>query len=337
MNNNPENQFKKSLIIIILVFAVVVYIMIKPDIFSGLKKNDVLKLSSKKPWQEEFNSDDIIDDVDVKIVYKDNEFKKEESENPFDFDLKQENNDEYWVTGSIPINPMSDLNFKTKDEIYSLRKSFVEKTMFKNKKYVPSEDVFGQIADKKPWLGIQALTCSGKGPNANKGLSEESRYINNPTMLIGLDRVSFDDKPKNMCSVVDYLMPVKINYSKDENTIKVIFEVSEYRGDLGTEFLLKGLNAKDLGFKYAYADKTENVVFLQQDKNISTDYHMFKDFIHLGTVCGVKGGCNNGSPFQKELNYTVMKYPATIHFKLWKKIPKNKEMPADINYLIIMR
>ena len=82
-------------------------------------------------------------------------------------------------------------------------------------------------------MGIEALTCYGKGPNAYKGLSEESRYINNPTVLVGLDRVSFDEKPRKQCSPVDYLMPVKINYSKDENTIKVIFEVSAYKGSLG--------------------------------------------------------------------------------------------------------
>lgn len=232
---------------------------------------------------------------------------------------------------------MIDLNYKTKDEIYKLRKSYVEKTIFKNRRYTPSEDVFGQIIDKKPWLGIDALTCYGKSSKSHLGLSEESRYLNNPTMLIGLDRVSFDEKPKSQCSVVDYLMPIKINYSKDENTIKVIFEVSEYRGDLGKEFLLKGLNAKDLGYSYAYADKVENLTFIQPNGNISTNIHQFKDFIHLGQACGVAGGCNNGSPFQKELNFTVMKYPALIHFKLWKKEPKNKDIKEDINYLIILR
>ena len=147
----------------------------------------------------------------------------------------------------------------------------------------------------------------------------------------------FDEKPKNLCSPVDYLMPVKINYSKDDNMIKVVFEVSQYKGELGRNFLLKGLNAKDLGFKYAYADKIDNVVFIKQDGNISDDVYEFKDFIHVGFACGVKGGCNNGSPNQKELHYMVMRYPATIHLKLWKKIPKNTDAKADINYLIIMR
>jgi hypothetical protein len=132
-------------------------------------------------------------------------------------------------------------------------------------------------------------------------------------------------------------MPVKINYLKDENIINIEFEVSSYKGDLGKEFLLKGLNAKDLGFKYAYADKTENLAFLQPDTNISTNIKEFKDVIKLGNACGVNGGCNNGSPFQKELNFTVMKYPATIHFKLWKKLPKNKDMKADINYFIMLK
>ncbi len=333
MNKNPEEQFKNFLIIIVLVSAAIIYFIVKPDFSDATHSKNGIKLSSQKPWVEDFAQDkNEIDDVDIQLTYKENKFKQEESEQNF-----KHTDEDYWVTGSVPINPMSDLNNKTKDEIYAQRKFFVEKTIFKNKKYRPSKDVFGKIADNKPWLGIEALTCYGKGPNAYKGLSEESRYINNPTMLIGLDRVSFDEKPQSMCSVTDYLMPVKINYSKDDNTIKVIFEVSEYKGDLGTEFLLKGLNAKDLGFVYAYADKTENVVFLQQDKNISTGVHLFKDFIQLGTVCGVEGGCNNASPFQKELNYTVMRYPALLHFKLWKKRPKNIETKEDINYLIILK
>ncbi|MBR2525494.1 hypothetical protein IKE67_03405 [bacterium] len=336
MNNNTENQFKKFLIIIVIIVSAIIYGIIKPDFFKD--KNSVLKLSSQKPWQEEFLQDKAdIDDVDIKIEYPENEFKKDDAENKFDFDFAKPSEDEYLITGSIPINPMTDLNYKTKEEIYKLRKSYVEKTIFKNRRYTPSEDVFGQIADKKPWLGIEALTCYGKNPKAHMGLSEESRYINNPTMLIGLDRVSFDEKPKNLCSVVDYLMPVKINYSKDENTIKVVFEVSEYRGDLGKNFLLKGLNAKDFGYLYAYADKLENVAFLQPDVNISNNVHQFQDFIHLGQACGVSGGCNNGSPFQKELNFTVMKYPASIHFRLWKKQPKNPETKEDINYLIILK
>ena len=335
MNSNPENQFKQFLIIIILVVSAIIYWIVKPDFFSNGKS--VLKLSSLKPWKEEFSQEKgEIDDIDIKFDYPENEFKKEDDSDDKFFGLGQYNN-EYLITGSVPINPMSELNYKTKEEIYNLRKSFVEKTIFKNRRYNPSEDVFGQIADNKPWLGIDALTCYGKGPNAYKGLSEESRYINNPTMLIGLDRVSFDEKPKSQCSVVDYLMPVKINYSKDENTIKVVFEVSKYQGDLGTEFLLKGLNAKDLGYPYAYADKIENLVFIQPDINISTNIHRFQDFIHLGQACGVKGGCNNGSPFQKELNFTVMKYPASIHFRLWKKHPKNVDIKADIDYLIVLK
>lgn len=342
MNNDPEKQFKKYLIIVIVVFIVIICAIVKPDFFGSRNGNNGLELSSDKPWKEEFAQEyEKIDDVDIQFTYPENEFKKEESEIEKEDSLKSgfehDNDDKYWVTGSIPINPMSDLNKKTKSEIYSQRKNFVETSIFKSMRYKPSESVFGKIDDKKPWLGIESLTCYGKNSNSAAGLSEESRYINNPTMLIGLDRVNFDEKAKKLCSVTDYLMPVKINYSKDENTIKVVFEVSAYKGNLGSEFLLKGLNAKDLGFKYAYADEAQNVVFLQQDKNISKNPYMFKDFIQVGMACGLKGGCNNGSPFQKELNYIVMKYPATIHFKLWKKAPKNKEAKADINYLIILK
>ena len=334
--NSDNHQFKNFLIVIIVVVGLILYFMINPSLFGNIQKKGALKLSSQKPWQEELeDEDDTIDDVDIHLEYPENEFKKEEANNPFE-KFNKEEVDEYWVTGSVPINPMTDLNYKKRSEIYQLRKNYVEKTIFKNRNCVPTEEVFGQIVDKKPWLSIEALTCTGRGVKANIGLSEESRYINNPTMLVGLDRLSFDDKDKKDCTPVDYLIPIKINYSKDENTIKVIFEVSAYRGNLGHTFLLKGLNARDLGFKFAYADVLKNTVFTQKE-NVSTNIYAFKDFIHLGNACGVQGGCNNGSPLQNELKFTTMAYPATIHMKLWKKMPKNKDVKPDINYLIILR
>ncbi|MGN0018976.1 MAG: hypothetical protein ACI37S_08050 [Candidatus Gastranaerophilaceae bacterium] len=338
MNPNPENEFKKFLIIILVVAFTIICMNIRPDLQRAFRQNKVLRLSMQKPWQENID-DKKIDDVDIDFTSPKDEFKEDEdSDDSFDMDFSQKDaEDEFWVTGSIPIVPMSDLNGKSKIMILAQRKLYVESTIFKNRNYRPSMEVFGMIDDKKPWLGIEALTCKGKGPSAYLGLSEESRYLNNPTMLVGLDRVNFDEKPKNLCSPVDYLMPVKINYSKDDNMIKVVFEVSQYKGELGRNFLLKGLNAKDLGFKYAYADKIDNVVFIKQDGNISDDVYEFKDFIHVGFACGVKGGCNNGSPYQKELQYSVINYPAEIHLKLWKKLPKNKNAEGDINYLIILK
>ena len=338
MNPNPENEFKKFLIIILFISFVVICVLVKPNPLRIFHNSGVLKLSAQKPWEESIDDEDI-DDVDIDFAAPEDEIQNDDDlENHFgmDFGVK-ELEDEFWVTGSVPIIPMSDLNGKSKSEIYVQRKLYVENTIFKNRHYKPSEDVFGRIDETKPWLGIEALTCYGKGQNSSKGLSEESRYLNNPTMLIGLDRVNFDEKPKNLCSPIDYLMPVKINYSKDDNMIKVVFEVSQYKGELGRNFLLKGLNAKDLGFKYAYADKINNVAFIKKDGNISDSIYEFKDFISVGNACGVKGGCNNGSPFQKELQYAVINYPADIHIKLWKKLPKNMNTKEDINYLIILK
>ena len=358
MQTHPDNQFKKVLIAILIIFSGTIIYTLKPD-FEIFKKDEALKLSSDKPWVEnfdEFEENNQIDDIKINVTYN-NPFKKVEEQeikdnsavkseqnkqkqpdydDGLDINFLSQNIDEFWVTGSIPLNPMSEYNGKTKKEIYKLRKDYVEKSIFKNRNYTPSDEVFGKIADKKPWLGIEAVTCKGKGQNANKGLSEESRYINNPTVLIGLDRLNFDEKPQAQCSPIDYLQPIKINYSKDENTIKVIFEVSEYKGTLGRNFLLKGLNARDLGFDYSFADNTQNIVFIEKN-NISTDIYKFKDSIQLGTACGVKGGCNNAVPYQKELSYAVIKYPASIHFKLWKKKPKNTKTKSDINFLIILR
>lgn len=357
MQKRPKNPFKKVLIAILIIFIGLIIYILKPN-FQMFKKEEALKLSSEKPWVEnfdEFEDNNNIDDIKINVTYNNpfkqkeepekketSPIKKEQDTQHLDYDkgldinFLSQNSDEFWVTGSVPLNPMSEYNDKTKEDIYKIRKNYVEKSMFQNRNYKPSEEVFGKIADKKPWLGIEAATCKGKGKNAHKGLSEESRYINNPTVLIGLDRLNFDEKPQNQCSPIDYLQPVKINYSKDENTIKVIFEVSEYKGTLGRNFLLKGLNARDLGFKYSFADNTKNVVFIEKN-NISTDIYEFKDSIQLGTACGVKGGCNNAVPYQKELSYAVIKYPASIHFKLWKKKPKNINTKSNINFLIILR
>ena len=99
---------------------------------------------------------------------------------------------------------------------------------------------------------------------------------------------------------------------------------------------LVGLNARDLGYKYVYATKAQNVIFDSQ-RNISNTVHEFRDFIHLGGSCGYKDGCNNGSPYQSELDYKYSDYPSTMEFKLWKQRPEDINAKSDINYRIIFR
>ena len=82
MNSSPENQFKNFLIAIILILVITICTIVRPDFFDDFKTSHGLKLSSNKPWQEEIN-EDIVDDIDIEYSYPENEFKKEDSNNPF--------------------------------------------------------------------------------------------------------------------------------------------------------------------------------------------------------------------------------------------------------------
>ena len=47
-------------------------------------------------------------------------------------------------------------------------------------------------------------------------------------------------------------------------------------------------------------------------------------FIHRGGSCGYPGGCNNGSPYQPELdNFRVEALPAHLDVLLWRNRPKD--------------
>lgn len=256
--------------------------------------------------------------------------------------LREYNNDEMWSSGNITINKMLDFNGKSKQEILNIRKYYVKNSIFNTNNYEPSEQVFGQIVDGKPWLGITSL-CFGKGENANKGLSEESRFINNPAILIGVEHTYFDQKTPEQCGDVDFLIPAQINYAKDTNTIRVVYNTSSYKGGIfdlngkyGFKLVLKGLNAVDLGYKYAFVDRTKNIRF-NQEPNIKQNVYEFRDFIHLGSSCGVEGGCNNGSPYQPETDFNIIDFPSVMHIKLWKNPPQDKTSNADMTYVLLFR
>ena len=167
------------------------------------------------------------------------------------------------------------------------------------------------------------------GISETDGLSEESRFINNPSLLVAADyshiTMSADER-------YNYLnaMPSSIKYNKEENLIEVIYPNMHVRGN----YDLNGLNARDFGYKYALLDndKSKNVK-MKEYSNISNTIVEFKNFIHTGKSCGVSGGCNNGSPYQPML---IFEYPdqsleVVLYIKLWREKPSNYNAPADIN------
>ena len=245
---------------------------------------------------------------------------------------------------NLVINPLSEYSGKTKDEILKIRKNYVTTSIFNSENYKPNETVFGQIVDNKPWWGIEHISCTDKNIDLKKrgqGLSEESRYLNNPNLLVGVQMSkSFikNEQLKDFCADKTlWFIPKKIYYDKHNKLIIVTYKSSENMtvkmNKKYIEYLLVGLNARDFGYEWGYVSKSNNILFLPKtldSQMINEKPKKFLDFIHLGNACQVEGGCNNASPYQPEMTFHFKKMPADMTMSLWKNKPIYKNQPADI-------
>ena len=141
-------------------------------------------------------------------------------------------------------------------------------------------------------------------------------------------------------------LPESLSYNKKENLIVATYEVpSDFAGyrvqvdsqEMGYPLQLSGLNAIDFGYKYVYALDAKNInMMYPNSSNMTNDVQTFADYIHLGGSCRYEGGCNNISPMQNNLMFSVNYLPAIVTLKLWKERPANKFMKADFYYKIII-
>ncbi len=252
-------------------------------------------------------------------------------------------------TINIKVNQMECFSGKTKQEIYDIRKKYVAKSIFKSDNYEPSEEVFGQIEDGLPWRSIFTEVCLFNPISETKGFSEESRFINNPILLLGLrngsginvsDPINKDIKLDFCDGRVAWIFPDKITYSKNKKTITVYYNDLHILPTKFISYYIETINAQDFGYRYGKMIKNDAISFKNPNDNISTRIYEFQDFIHKGDSCGVEGGCNNCSPyiegyeFSPLLNY-FNKEKKTIEFKLWKTKPRNDDTEADMIYRIV--
>lgn len=248
---------------------------------------------------------------------------------------------------NIKVNAPTELSYTTKEYVYNLRKKYLNQSIFEDKNYTPSEEVFGFIEDNKPWVVLGCCLNKEKGIIDVHGPSEESRFINNPSMLVAIDfpfPVNTTDKKESCLNLTIAMVPTEITYQKSTKEITVTYEKFPY-STTGTQlfYTFNGLNANDLGYKYAYVDKNKSTYipkFTEED-NISSRVIEFQDFLHTGGSCGVAGGCTNGSPRQPYLEFSVpskgYNIPAYVYIKLWKNQPASPYDTPDIVEKIVIK
>ena len=253
----------------------------------------------------------------------------------------------------IPVNELSELDGAYKRDVYSIRRRYVEKSMFNNPGYQPSDVVFGGIQDGKPWYGTENFICYDSTKDAYlraAGNSYVSRLINNPSFLIGLDlpyvwdSAKFGGKEYKICSNPRMLfIPKKITYSKSLNLITAELDVDSMVIHDDLKYMLNGTNARDLGYKYGYVYNYTNIRFADPEHNASRNLYEFRDYLAVGSSCGIQGGCNNLCPMQEELMFyfgderwhEFNGSKAIIDFKLWKERPQSVFFRPDMYYRII--
>ncbi len=330
-----ENQ-KFQIIFLIVMLFIGVYFFKQGDLANTANISNVANVSE--------TSDTVSDAVMT------HEIKKEENQNS---DKSQKSKYKVFAPTipsdikEVPVNPPVALSGKSKSEVYNIRKHYVKSSVFAKSGYEPSEQVFGSIESGKPWISANVCAEPQTGLLGISGPSEESRFINNPTMLVAIEYpfiVHYTDAD-NCSSSRAELIPRTIVYSPSKKEIIVEYFHLPFTTNKNASFYsFNGLNAVDMGYKYAYIDKSKStypVDFINSD-NLSNSVHEFQNYLHVGGSCGRNGGCNNGSPRQGfaefKSNATEYNYKnREIYIKLWKSHPNSPNDPADIVERIILK
>ncbi len=255
----------------------------------------------------------------------------------------------------IPIAKPVSLNYLMRKDVLKLRRDEIEKFPYLlNGSYTPCEAVFGQMEDKKPWWGIVGAAYYGKGNRSIEGMAEESRYLLNPYLLVGLnsgtcdiiDKTKFDEKELSKPDFPFFWEPSKLTWWPGQAKAEAIYDVSGFqsriakypathdRKEYENRFMVVLYNARDFNLNYwrSSPTKSKNVV----NKHMKDNAVWIEQMIHCGDTCGFPGGCNNMSPGRNstdEWGYTAL--PAELHVEMWKQKPTDANaVPPDFTFVV---
>jgi hypothetical protein len=252
------------------------------------------------------------------------------------------------ISRTIAINEPVELDGKTKAEIYALRKAQVAAHQeLLADAYQPSEGVFGQITDRKPWWGVTGHFCGGKRRRTIDGVSEEARFILNPFILLAVEETQAWNI-EGACTPA-YPRPVSLQWFARDRKARVTYALTDFFRQRITDgfpsqaveestLYLKNLNARDFGYGFVYLDPAcSSHISRAGNAAMFADSVPLRSFIHCGASCGQPGGCNNGSPGEPDLHFTSNKLPATLCCKLWKAKPASPQAEADFTFIIDLK
>lgn len=259
---------------------------------------------------------------------------------PFLSDKKPEKKASFHIKPSnysfveVPLRPLSELSGLSKKEILNKREFFVKKSLVFGdlKNYTSSSEVY-KIEDNLPWISVEQIAKYGikDNPNIAKGLSRSSAAINNPELLISLNTPDY--RALGLKGSSNYLLAKKLLWDKNNNTLKAYFNMNPILA--GLPLFIDETNARDLGYNWIYCKKKKNIRFFNPQKSFKVRPYKLQGCYQKGFSCGLKGGCNNYSPYQEELVFGIIDLPSYLEIKLWKDKPHSIRQKADINYIMV--
>ena len=238
----------------------------------------------------------------------------------------------------IPVSPRRGFSGFSREKIYHLRTRAVNTSpIFSQMDYQPNPAIYGGIVDNLPWISaycaLHSSTCTIE--NKGKGDTRDSVGILNPELLYYISLAEFNDK--NFYKDY-YFVPYRLTYNPRTKTITAYYKHEKNPKGTHQTIYLEDMNARDLGYNYAFMNDSYNVDFYEEYENntLKTGVKELQGFYTHGNACKIPGGCNNVGPRNVEQNaFYLDDLPAKFNIKLWKNQPRNSSQTADINMEMI--
>lgn len=257
----------------------------------------------------------------------------------------------------LAIHSLAAFNGLTKRQILDMRANEVNRYQeLLADLYKPNDAVFGQIEDEKPWWGTKGTCIYGSGERSIEGDAEESRFVLNPFLLVGLnpnsaeiwDETKLTDGEADRPDFPFFWKPSIVRFWPTRQIVQIAYRVSDFNRKLKeletrladkspvNEFSLVAYNARDFGYQYIYVpiDESSNIA----NPNDPKAPVRIEQYIHCGGSSGYPGGCNNMSPEQPKIDrFKLLNLPATVKVLLWKSSTNSVKTKPDMTVLIDLK